>query len=61
MAGKTTGFVVTTPTDTESFFGREAASDWAMCAVLGGYAAWAEVEDLASGRSCRIVDCSEAA
>jgi len=57
MAGKTTGFVVTTPTDTESFFGREAASDWAMCAVLGGYAAWAEVEDLGSGLSCRIVGC----
>ena len=55
MASRTTGFVVTTPTDTEAFSGREDASDWAMCAVLGGYADWAEVEDLGSGRSCRIV------
>ena len=55
MASRTTGFVVTTPTDTEAFSGREDASDWAMCAVLGGYADWAEVEDLGSGQSCRIV------
>ena len=61
MTSKTTGFVVTTPADTEPFSDREAAGDWAMCAVLGGYAAWAEVEDLASGRSCRIVGRVEAA
>ena len=55
MSGKQEGFVVTTPVDSESFSARDAASDWAMCVVLGGYASWADVEDLAGGRSCRIV------
>jgi hypothetical protein len=49
MDSKITGFVVTTPVDTEGFLDLGEASDWAMCAVLGGYAGWAEVEDLASG------------
>ena len=50
-----TGFVVTTSNDTYPFSSRDAASEWAVCAVLGGYASWAEVEDLGTGQSCRIV------
>jgi len=55
MASTKTGFVVTTLTDSQPFSTHEEASDWAMCVVLGGYASWADVEDLAGGRSCRIV------
>ena len=50
-----TGFVVTTSNDSYPFSSRDMASEWALCAVLGGYADWAEVEDLATGQSCRIV------
>ena len=50
-----TGFVVTTSNDVYPFSTREEASEWGLCAVLGGYADWAEVEDLATGQSCRIV------
>lgn len=55
QALQASGFVVTTSNDTYPFSGRDAASDWAVCAGLGGYADWAEVEDLATGQSCRIV------
>jgi hypothetical protein len=55
MTSKKKGFVVMTPTDSESFSSFEAASDWATCAVLGGYAAWADVEDLGSDRFFRVV------
>lgn len=55
MSSKKTGFVVMTPTDSESFSSFEEASDWATRAVLGGYAAWADVEDLGSERFFRIV------
>ena len=49
------GFVVTTSNDTYSFSNSDAASEWAVCVVLGEYADWAEVEDLATGQACRIV------
>ena len=55
QALQASSFVVTTSNDTYSFSSRDAASDWAVCAVLGGYADWAEVEDLVSGQTCRIV------
>ena len=50
-----TVFMVTTSNDSYPFSSRDMASEWALCAVLGGYADWAEVEDLATGQSCRIV------
>jgi hypothetical protein len=55
MNGKTTGFVVTTPADIEPFSTREEACDWSVGVVLGGYAPWAEMEDLASGQTFRVV------
>ena len=61
MTGKMKSFVVMTPTDSESFSSFEEASDWAMCAVLGGYADWADVEDLESDRFCRFVAGERAA
>ena len=47
--------MVATLNDSYPFSSRDMASEWAVCAVLGGYADWAEVEDLATGQSCRIV------
>jgi hypothetical protein len=45
--------------DVEYFSGREMASEWALAVVIGEYATWAEVEDLRSGQTCRIIGKSQ--